>query len=103
MKKQKQTESCKFKPDINPLSEMIASKLRELDQSGICSRNGEKQMMKVKEYLLKKEAEQMKECTFKPKIITKISAQNNQYSTQRFLQLDEDHKVRDLKKKQQST
>ena len=54
-KEKKELESCSFQPSINPLSALIATKLRELDESSILNRTtNEKQMMKVKEYLLKK-------------------------------------------------
>ena len=52
----KEVESCKFKPTINPLSSIIASKLRELDESSIMSRSGnDRQMLKIKQYLLNRE------------------------------------------------
>lgn len=55
MKQQKEIESCKFQPNINPLSNMIATKLRELDESSIMNRSSnDKQMLKIKEYLLKR-------------------------------------------------
>ena len=55
-KQQKEVEKCSFKPEINPLSAAIAAKLRELDESSILNRTGnnDKQMLKIKEYLLKK-------------------------------------------------
>lgn len=36
----------------------------------------------------------MKECTFKPKIIKKLSSNNSNHSNSRFLQLHEDFKHR---------
>jgi hypothetical protein len=59
-------------------------------------------MLKIKEYLLKREEQEMKECTFKPKVINKISTQNSKYSTERFLQLHEDHHFRETKRKLKS-
>ena len=38
-------------------------------------------MLKIKEYLLKREQEEMEECTFKPKVISKLSTHNSKYST----------------------
>ena len=72
---QKQLEECSFQPEINPLSSLIATKLRELDESSILNRTGthDKQMLKIKEYLLQKEREEMEQCTFKPQIINKLS------------------------------
>jgi hypothetical protein len=56
IKQQKELERCSFKPQINPLSKLIAVKLRELDESSIMNRSSnERQMTKIKDYLLKRE------------------------------------------------
>ena len=49
--------------------------MRELDESSILNRTGnnDKQMLKIKEYLLKKEREEMEQCTFKPHIVSKLA------------------------------
>jgi hypothetical protein len=94
----KEVEGCSFQPQINHLSSLIATKLRELDESSILNRTGgDKQMLKIKEYLLKKEEEEMRECTFKPKI--KSKGQLSQTGTQKFSHLYDDQMIKETKRK----
>lgn len=68
-------QDCRFKPVINAVSDMIVNRLREAkDCSGSDMmdqrlKSHEKHMMKIKEYIQQKEAQEMSECTFEPMIL----------------------------------
>ena len=92
-------ERCRFKPEINTLSNLIACKLREIDQED--DSRSDRQLTKIKEYLLKREEKEMEECTFQPKIISRIS-QTPHSGGPRYQQLHEEHQMRQMRKKNTS-
>lgn len=50
-----EVESCPMKPKINPLSRLIAEKLREVSHDNL-SKSREKNLVKTIEYIREKEA-----------------------------------------------